>query len=332
MPFDETLHTVDGFKVGNIDNPNYRDLFNEDSSIIGLAEGAVAHAEGTEIGTYEMGLTEDSFTNSNTDYKVTFNVHDGYLKVFEPQKVTVTIDGTKNSIDDYYYDGELHAAGGFSIYSDCEAYDEVLYEAVKYQKDGKEMPLEEALKQEISGTDAGDYELGLTPDNFINTDKRFDVTFEVENDLTMTINKQEVEVDIYANYEKVTYDGEMHSLETFGFSWGSEREDCPEYVREYIDYAGNEVIEATEMGLYTEKLDLEKFSNNNENFDVTFTLDEKDTTAKLWIERQAVTVMVKGNAFETTYNGQKQTLSIAKGTDGSYVEWRCAERQSFRGR
>ena len=48
-----------------------------------------AVAKGTNAGTYSMGLTEDQFTNTNDNFKVTFAVTDGKLTI-NPKAVTVT--------------------------------------------------------------------------------------------------------------------------------------------------------------------------------------------------------------------------------------------------
>ena len=61
---------------------------------VALAGGAAAEAKGTNVGTYDMGLTEDSFTvtSTNANYTATIKeVVDGWLKI-DPKPVTVTAD------------------------------------------------------------------------------------------------------------------------------------------------------------------------------------------------------------------------------------------------
>lgn len=46
-----------------------------------LKDGAAAHAEGVDAGTYPMGLTADSFDVASRNYEVTLEVVDGFLKI-----------------------------------------------------------------------------------------------------------------------------------------------------------------------------------------------------------------------------------------------------------
>ena len=56
----------------------------------GLKDGAKAEAKGTNAGTYQMGLREDSFENKNANFEVTFEVTDGWLKI---DKKSIIPDG-----------------------------------------------------------------------------------------------------------------------------------------------------------------------------------------------------------------------------------------------
>ena len=58
----------------------------------GLKENAKAEAKGTNAGTYQMGLTKDSFENKNANFAVTFKVTDGWLKI---DKKSIIPDGPK---------------------------------------------------------------------------------------------------------------------------------------------------------------------------------------------------------------------------------------------
>ena len=58
----------------------------------GLKADAKAKAKGTKAGTYQMGLTKDSFENKNANFAVTFKVTDGWLKI---DQKSVVPDGPK---------------------------------------------------------------------------------------------------------------------------------------------------------------------------------------------------------------------------------------------
>ena len=58
----------------------------------GLKADAKAEAKGTKAGTYQMGLTKDSFENKNANFAVTFKVTDGWLKI---DQKSVVPDGPK---------------------------------------------------------------------------------------------------------------------------------------------------------------------------------------------------------------------------------------------
>ena len=58
----------------------------------GLKATAKAKAKGTKAGTYQMGLTKDSFENKNANFAVTFKVTDGWLKI---DRKSVVPDGPK---------------------------------------------------------------------------------------------------------------------------------------------------------------------------------------------------------------------------------------------
>ena len=77
----------------------------------GLKADAKAEAKGTKAGTYQMGLTKDSFENKNANFAVTFKVTDGWLKI--DQKSIVPDDSDKTGItvsepSDSKYDGKEH--------------------------------------------------------------------------------------------------------------------------------------------------------------------------------------------------------------------------------
>lgn len=108
---------VEGFEVESIKDDKGNSISGYSENDVALAEGKTAVAEGTDVGTYNMGLTTESFVNTNTNFKnVTFVVEDGSMTITqksiipdgpntpEDEKTGITV--TKPS--DSKYDGEEH--------------------------------------------------------------------------------------------------------------------------------------------------------------------------------------------------------------------------------
>ena len=151
-----------------------------------LIEGVTAVAKGTDAGEYFMGLTVDSFTNSNPNFKVTFVVEDGKLTI-KPAEVTVTIKGNTAEV---IYNGKEQSVEGytFEITDETELYAE------------SDFVLKDGIEAVAKGTNANDpegtiksYPMGLTKDSFENKNVNFAVTFEV-TDGSLTIAKRDVTV------------------------------------------------------------------------------------------------------------------------------------------
>ena len=88
-------HTVTGYEVSDIvdDSELYR------AAYVGLADGAAASAARTDVGTTNMGLTETSFENTNSNFgNVVFNVTDGYITV-EAREATLTSQSASKVYD-----------------------------------------------------------------------------------------------------------------------------------------------------------------------------------------------------------------------------------------
>ena len=57
-----------------------------------VAKGTEAGGGSNEDGSYPMGLTEDDFSTTNTNYNVTFDVTDGWLKI-GTAVLNITVNG-----------------------------------------------------------------------------------------------------------------------------------------------------------------------------------------------------------------------------------------------
>lgn len=99
VPYDGGLHEVDGF--------------GDDAAgkaTIALKEGAAAHAEGTDAGEYFMGLTPDSFDVSSSNYTVTLNVVDGYLRIDPAGEMSVSASNVAKTYDGNRYGVKAEAS------------------------------------------------------------------------------------------------------------------------------------------------------------------------------------------------------------------------------
>lgn len=98
--YDGDPHSVEGYEITDISNKLYT---KDDVQFTGQAK-----AEGTEAGTYQMHLTKDQFSNTNSNFKkVTFVVEDGSLtinrkSIDDQNRITVT------KPSDSKYNGEEH--------------------------------------------------------------------------------------------------------------------------------------------------------------------------------------------------------------------------------
>ena len=107
VEYDGTKHEVNGYTVVSISSELYTE------ADFDLAEGAAAHAEGTDADTYAMGLTSASFVNKNANFaKVSFIVEDGALVITkrgEGEK-KVKVIANDNTVE---YDGKAHGENGY---------------------------------------------------------------------------------------------------------------------------------------------------------------------------------------------------------------------------
>jgi hypothetical protein len=134
-------------------------------------------AYGINVGTYPMNMTAEQFQNLNPNFgKVTFVIEDGNITI-EPMidEVLVQIYGY---VEDVLYDGKEHTVSGYSVFSNNN-----LYGVGDFEFHGEEL---------LKGVNAGVYQMGLSQDQFVNTNENFaNVRFEVA-DGTLRINKRTV--------------------------------------------------------------------------------------------------------------------------------------------
>ena len=263
----------------------------------GLKATAKAKAKGTKAGTYQMGLTKDSFENKNANFAVTFKVTDGWLKIDQNEAaVTVTITGNKKTDT---YDGTEKTAEGYTT-------------AVEGAKDSEvNVELKATAKAKAKGTDAKTYKMGLTEDSFTVTSNNYKNIKVVVKDGSLTINPAAVTVTITGNKKTDTYDGTEKSVT----GYTSEKTNNLYTDADFgLKATAKAKAKGTKAGTYQMGLTKDSFENKNANFAVTF----KVTDGWLKIDRKSVVpdgpktpeekkTGIKVTApKDTTYSGNEQ--------------------------
>ncbi len=165
-PYDGEEHIVSDF-IAESSDP----LYKCSGETLYFNFTGTAKASRTDAGTTYMGLTDSQFVNKNANFDVTFDVTDGYQKILAPT-VTVTVKGNSAEAD---YDGSEHIASGYTATADNEFYD-------------VENDISFSGTAEAKRTEPGTESMGLDAGQFTNTNTKFDVTFEVEEDGILTVN------------------------------------------------------------------------------------------------------------------------------------------------
>ena len=214
VEYDGQKHEVNGYEVVSISNTLYTE------ADFGFADGATAHAEGTDAGDYFMNLTKDSFVNKNGNFtSVTFVVEDGKLTITRrglDEENLVKIIAADNTV---YYDGQPHgaklnAAGQIEV--------NVSY-TTEYLAPGHKV---QSVVIDGSRTKVGLYKDELVPKSAVIVDKTDkDVTENYEITYvpgTLEIRKNETEIKVTANSHTWEYDGQAHSDGGYTVTYGNE--------------------------------------------------------------------------------------------------------------
>ena len=132
----------------------------------------------TNVGTYDIKLNNAKIVDADGKdvtalYQITYNY--GKL-IIDPCDVTVTIKGNTGT---YEYDGTEKTVEGYTAKIDNDLYTEADFKLVDSQA-------------KIRATVPSTYQMGLTPENFENTNRNFNVTFVVKPDGKLTITKRDV--------------------------------------------------------------------------------------------------------------------------------------------
>ena len=188
--YDGDEKSITGFTPGAIEVEEIEGLAtplytNDDYS---LKEGVTAEVTRTNAGTYYMGLTKDDFVNNNANFKATFVVTDGVLNI-APRAVDVFVAGGTGSLP---YDGTRQSFEGWEVTS----YEVSQIAEVRLPEfDKGSVSLKDGAAGKASGTEVGNYPMGLTAESFECTDPNFDATFHVTDGMLTIVAADEEDGD-----------------------------------------------------------------------------------------------------------------------------------------
>ena len=257
---------------------------------VALKDGVKAEAKGTDVDTYYMGLTKDSFSVTSRNYSnIKVVVKDGWLKI-DPiaDKVTVTV--TENSAA-VTYDGTEHSVTGYkSMTADNTLYD--------VEKNVAEKPTKAWTAK---GTDVGEYPVGIKAADFKNTSGNFtNVEFViVDGDLVITPASVAV-VKIEGHTKTVTYNGKEQTVE--GYTITSNPANAT------VTLVGKAVASGTDADTYPMGLTAADFTATSPNYE-TVVIEVKDGWLKINPVSDKVTVTVTEKSDSAVYDGQEHSVT-----------------------
>ena len=238
----------------------------------------------------EVGFCENRFayiftegTNGN-NYAITANF--GRLTV-NPRAITVESNGDKVE-----YDGDVHSISGFKT--------------LEFTAGGNSFTVSGLTASGAEGTDAGHYENAITGTAMVTDAAEVDVTdnFSVTlKDGELIIEPAKVTVTITGRSKETEYDGSQQSVKGYTTQLaGSSLYDEDSIVLDTTGLTmedGQPVARGTEAGRYTMGLSKERFTNTDDNFDVTFEV----TDGVLVIKESQAKIVVTSKSDSKKYDG-----------------------------
>ena len=158
----------------------------DDVEYIGASEPSVS---GTNAGTYTLTPDENSYSNTNPNFDVTFAVESGTLKI-NPRSVTVKVTGNTGTKT---YNKTAQSVTGYTL-----ACEDTLYNTAGVSYSGT---------AKATGTNAGSYAMNLDKNKFSNSNTNFTVSFTIVSDGKLTIDKATGLTVTYTDPTEKEYDG-----------------------------------------------------------------------------------------------------------------------------
>ena len=255
---------------------------------VALAEGKSAEAKGTDAGTYNMGLTKDSFVVESKNYSnIKVVVVDGALTITPiTNEVTVTITGNSDSKT---YTGSEQSVTGFTT--------DVNGKAIN-------VALAEGAKAEAKGTDVGTHEMGLTKDSFVVESKNYSniKVVVVDGALTITPTDAEYVIKVSGKTDTVTYNGKEQSVTGYTVS------DYDSSITLTGPAQEEAIAKGTNAGTYQMNLKAEDFSASSDNY-TSIRVEVEDGALTITPTDAEYVIKVSGKTDTVTYNGKEQSVT-----------------------
>ncbi len=277
--FDNQKHTVDGYEISKPEGSTLSDtLYTEAKGSVSLAENKSAHAEGTEVGNYFMGLTSGSFVSNSGNFNLTFNVTDGKLTIEQSNALTITATDLEK-----VYDGEALTA---TASTNNPTGSRVHFE---YRVGGTGSFT--TVAPSITNVSDGPKSVEIRA---VDENGRYAAASKT---ITMNILPQTVTVTVNGNNGEFTYDGTQKTVSGYTYS-------IPEgstLKASDISFNGEATpsISGTYAGGYTLTIDAKKFSVASKNYTATFVANN----GLLKINPITTLVTITPNNKSKTYDG-----------------------------
>ena len=253
-----------------------------------LKETGKDTAKGTNVGTYWMGLTPESFAVTSSTYtKIKVVVNDGKLEITPiTDEVTVTING---NTDTKVYNGSEQSVSGYTT-----------------DVDGKtiSVALKEGSKAEAKGINVGKYDMHLTAADFTVSSTNYSNINVVVNDgyLDITPVTDEVTVTITGNTKTVMYNGSEQSVS--GYTTDVDGKTISVALKE----GSKAEAKGINVGKYDMHLTVADFTVSSTNYS-NINVVVNDGYLEITPITETATVTITGNHNSVKYNGREQSVT-----------------------
>ena len=258
------------------------------SGFTGAPDGAdfsavTVGAKGTDVGTYDAKFAEGTVdTVDATEKYIVTEAHDGKLTITPVGSIVVTITGITDSRP---YSGAEQFVTGYTVSTS----NPLLYTEADFTFTGT---------AKAAGTDAGSYEMGLTPAQFENTNPNFENVTFIVTDGKLTITPRSVKLTS-ATDEKV-YDGQPLTR--------------PDVAITGDGFVAGEVSAIRATGTVTNVSDGEQPNTIVYTTSVGFkpgnySIEKDEGTLKITPVTDKVTVTITGNNGSVGYDGNEHSVT-----------------------
>ena len=237
-------------------------------------------AKGTDVGTYDAKFAEDTVgTVDATGKYIVTEANDGKLTITPVGGIVVTITGNTGSSP---YSGAEQSVTGYTVSTSNPLYTEADFTFTGTAT--------------AKGTDAGSYAMGLTPEQFENTNPNFENVAFIVTDGSLQINPRSVKLTS-ATDEKV-YDGQplTNGAVTVSGDGFAEGEGAAYNV------TGSQTNAGSSDNTFTYTLNPGTKAKN-------YTVETEPGKLTVTPLTDKVTVTITGNTSTVTYNGAEQSVT-----------------------